>query len=425
MWLQLSLLGECRARAELALAVLDRGPNRTARSEMVLRAALGMSLLYTRGPVGETQSIWQRVLDLAVDQGDIEYQLRALYGLWLHQILVCEYRSAVQLAQRFRHLAERSRCGTHVPTADRMMSMALHYLGDQTGARECAERSIAGPVPRDRWMHTTHYGIDQRVGAIVQLARALWVQGLPDQALRAAQASLDEARKIGHANSICLALADGTCIVAMLAGKHAEAEHDAIVLTEHADKHGLGVWRTYGMALHGRLLIPEGDVSDGVAKLQSALAELRDTPSDIRFQLYLVWLAEVSQSSRQIGPALSAIDDALIRTERSQERWYLPELLRLRGELLLRGQTSDLADEAFDCFARSLQLAREQGALSWELRTTMSLVRARRGATNPAALYEMLNDVFCRFSEGFETGDLIAAKRLLIELESAPSRSAA
>ena len=425
MWLQLSLLGECRARAELALAVLDRGPNRTAGSEMVLRAALGMSLLYTCGPVGETKSVWQRVLDLAVDQGDVEYQLRALYGLWLHQILVCEYRSAAKLAQQFGQLAERSAVGTDVPTADRMMAMALHYLGDQVGARACAERSIRGPVPRRRWIHTTHYGVDQRVGAMVQLARALWVQGLPDQALRAAQASVDEATKIGHANSMCLALADGACIVAMLAGKHAEAERDAVALTEHADKHGLGVWRHYGTALSGRLLIPDGDVSDGIAKLQSALAELRDTPFDIRFQLYLVWLAEVLQSSRQIGPALSAIDDALARAERTEERWYLPELLRLRGELLLRGQIAASADEAFDCFTRSLRLAQEQGALSWELRTTMSMVRARRETTSPPVLYEALNAVYGRFREGFDTVDLIAAKRLLTELQRASSRSAA
>jgi predicted ATPase len=425
MWLQSSLLGECRARAELALAVLDRGPNRTAGAEMVLRAALGMSLLYTRGPVGETQSIWQRVHDIAVDLGDIEYQLRALYGLYLHQILVCQYRSAVKLAQQFRHLAERSDSGTDIPIADRMMAMALHYLGDQAGARACAQRSIGGPVPRNRWTHTTHYGVDQRVGALVQLARALWLQGLPDQAAQVAQASVDEAVQIGHANSICMALADGACVVAMLAGRHGDAERDAAALAEYADKHGLGVWRTYGIALDGRMLVPDGDVSAGIAKLQSALAELRDTPFDIRFQLYLVWLAEVLRSSRQIGPALGAIEEALARAERTEERWYLPELLRMRGELLLCGQTSASAVEACDCLTRSLTLAREQGALSWELRTTMSLVRARRGTTNPAVLYEMLDAVFGRFSEGFETADLIEAKRLLTELENASSRAAA
>jgi predicted ATPase/DNA-binding winged helix-turn-helix (wHTH) protein len=425
MWLQLSLLGECRARAELALAVLDRGPNRTARSEMVLRAALGMSLLYTRGPVGETQSIWQRTFDLAVDLGDSEYRLRALYGLWLHQILVCEYRSAVNLARQLRNLAERNDVGTDVPTADRMMAMALHYLGDQAGTRACAERSISGPVPRDRWIHTTHYGVDQRVGALVLLARALWLQGLPDQAMGVAQATVDEAIKIGHANSICLALADGTCIVAMLAGKHAEAERDAVALTEHADKHGLGVWRTYGTALNGRLLIPDGDVSSGIERIQSALTELRDTPFDIRFQLYLVWLAEVQQASQQIGPALSAIDEALTRAERTEECWYLPELLRLRGELLLRSQIGASADDALACFTRSLNLALEQGALSWELRTTMSIVRTRRGTTSPSVLHEALSAVFCRFREGFETGDLVAAKRLLTDLENRSSRSAA
>jgi predicted ATPase len=173
------------------------------------------------------------------------------------------------------------------------------------------------------------------------------------------------------------------------------------------------------------LLIPDGDVSVGIAKLRSALAELRDTPFDIRFQLYLVWLAEVLQSSGQIGPALSAIDEALTRAERTQERWYLPELLRLRGELLLRSPNGALADEAAGCFTRSLHLAQEQGALSWELRTTMSMVRARRDTTSPALLHEALNAVYRRFPEGFDTADLIAANCLLTDLESTSLHAAA
>ena len=136
-----------------------------------------------------------------------------------------------------------------------------------------------------------------------------------------------------------------------------------------------------------------------------------------------MWLAEVLQSSGQISPALSAIEDALKRAERSQERWYLPELLRLRGELLLAGPGGLLADEAVDCLTRSLHLAQQQAALSWELRTTMSMVRARRGTTSPGVLHEALNAVYSRFHEGFETADLIAARRLLTDLESRSSRS--
>lgn len=401
VWTRLSLLGECRARVEAALTAQDA--REAPRTEMILRAALGMALAYTSGPVAPTKPHWQRVLHIADGLGDTEYQLRAIYGLWLYDILIGVYHDAQSLAEQFLRVAETVSGAPDVPTADRMMAMVLHYTGDQAGARMHAERSLAAPPPALRIMHTIRYGIDQRVGALVQLARALWVQGLPDQAMEAADAALHEANAVGHANSVCLALADGACIVAILSGDLAAATRFASQLSDHADRHALGVWRIYSRALRGRLLAETNPV-DGAALLRSALADLHETPSDIRFQLYLVWLAEVLSAAGQNVDALAAIDEAQKRAERTGERWHLPEILRLRGELLLRSNGSDEG-----LFARSLELAREQNALSWELRAAMSQVRMVPG---DQAAVSALADTLSRFSEGMETADLRAALRL-------------
>jgi len=71
-----------------------------------------------------------------------------------------------------------------------------------------------------------------------------------------------------------------------------------------------------------------------------------------------------------------------------------------------------------DMFAESLRLARSQNVLSWELRTTMSLVRLRRGRAGAAESRAMLASVLARFSEGFGTADLVAAKHLLADRTS-------
>ncbi|HLJ06039.1 MAG TPA: winged helix-turn-helix domain-containing protein, partial [Acetobacteraceae bacterium] len=387
LWTRLSLLGECRTRVEAALAVLNGAGK--PRAELTLRAALGMALTYTSGPIDAAKPNWQRVRDLADTLNDTEYQLRSVYGLCLHETLICEHRVALALAQQFQQIAAAT---AELPTADRMMAIVLHYLGDQAGACEYAERSLAAPPPPDRDLHAARYGVDQRVGALVQLARALWLRGFPDQAMATAQAAVDEATDVAHANSVCLALADGACIVAILCGDLSSATRFATALTEHADRHALGVWRTYGRALRGRLMINDQPL-EGVALLRSALDELHDTPFDIRFQLYLVWLAEVLGAAGQASEALRAIDDALERAERTEERWYLPEILRIRGELS--------ADANY--FARSLQVAREQNALSWELRAAASQVRGRHA--EPA----LLGATLARFTEGFSTADLLAA----------------
>jgi predicted ATPase/DNA-binding winged helix-turn-helix (wHTH) protein len=409
LWMQLSQLGECRARVNQALQALDRDTVSEPRSEMALRSALGMSLMYTSGPVDESDAIWQRVLDLAVGLRDTEYQLRSLYGLWLYNILVCRYRTGLTLAQQFQRVAAQSTDTSDISTAERMAAMALHYLGDQAGTRAAAERSLDAPVPTSRRFHTTHYGLDQRVGAYVLLARSLWLQGLPEQAIKAAQAGVDEAENVGHANSLCVALADGASLVAILTGDVVAAGHFAAMLTEHAEKHALGVWRTYGLALHGRLLAQESSAADGAVLLRSALADLRGTPFDIRYQLYLIWLAEALGTAAQATEALMAIDEAIDRAEGTEERWYFPELLRIRGELLIQQALPDGRDAADDCFVRSLGWAQQQGVLSWELRTTLS--RARLQLVKPPELGSVLS----RFGEGFGTADLMAAKRLLAE----------
>ena len=219
-----------------------------------------------------------------------------------------------------------------------MMALSLHYLGDQAGTCACALRTINAPIAPDRHLQTIHYGSDQRVGAFVILAQALWLQGFADRAIRAAQAGIDEAINADHANSVCLALADGASLIAeILAGNRADAERYGAMLSEHAEKHSLGVWRIYGLAVQGRIYIECGAASDGVTRLSSALTDLRETPLDIRFQLYLVWLAEALGKAGQAVAGLSAIDEALERAERTEERWYLPALAAPRGTVASGG----------------------------------------------------------------------------------------
>jgi predicted ATPase len=277
------------------------------------------------------------------------------------------------------------------------------------------QRSLQLPIAEDRRAQTARYGVDQNVGARVMLARSLWLLGFPDQAMQVAQASVDEAAEIGHANSTCLAVADGACVVAVWIGDVAASDRFAAMLADYAERHTLGVWRTYSSAMRGRVLALNGAAPKGIALLRAALHDLRDTPHDIRFQLYLVWLAEALWIAGQFNDALDAIDQALERAERTEEGWYLPELLRIRGELLIQQGDPDAIAAAQQHFAQSLRCAREQKARSWELRTAISIARA---ASSGDDAYVSLRSVLDGFTEGFETADLRAARRLLSELES-------
>ena len=115
--------------------------------------------------------------------------------------------------------------------------------------------------------------------------------------------------------------------------------------------------------------------------------------------------------------ALKAVTEALAAADVQEERYYEPEIHRLKGELLLRQGGSNAAD-AQNCFERAVEIARKQSAKSLELRATTSLVRllASQGRRDQART--MLADIYNWFTEGFDTADLKDAKALLDELST-------
>ena len=107
------------------------------------------------------------------------------------------------------------------------------------------------------------------------------------------------------------------------------------------------------------------------------------------------------------------MERALLRAKRIEEGWCFAELLRKNGELLLAQAAPTDVTNAEECFRKALECGRRQDALSWELRSATSPVRIyhRQGRTPQAR--NVLAPVYRRFTEGFTTADLLAAKALL------------
>jgi predicted ATPase/DNA-binding winged helix-turn-helix (wHTH) protein len=178
LWVDLSMMAECRRHIERALPRLTSIADLDPRQEMHLQAALGVSLNYTTGPVPETEAAWAKTLEIAKSLGDLEYQLQALRGLWAHWMNAGEYRASLAIAYEFSALAATTGDPAALGAADRMAGIILHYLGDQTGARQHLERRLARAVSPVRQSQPVRFLIDQRVAARSLLARILWLQGV-------------------------------------------------------------------------------------------------------------------------------------------------------------------------------------------------------------------------------------------------------
>jgi predicted ATPase len=209
------------------------------------------------------------------------------------------------------------------------------------------------------------------------------------------------------------ALALAVCPIALFRGDLVAAEHYVERLLDHSTRHALARWRAWGLSHQGVLAIQRGEFSTGLRLLHAGFDELgaAEVP-----QFFTFLLAEALGRAGQIADGLAAIEEAIVRSERSGERWATAEMLRIKGELLLLQRAPGAAAVAEGHFRQALDWARRQGALSWELRAATNLARLWRDQTRSQEARDLLAPVYDRFTEGFDTADLKTAKALLDDL---------
>ena len=154
---------------------------------------------------------------------------------------------------------------------------------------------------------------------------------------------------------------------------------------------------------------------EGITQINQCLRTLSITESEVNKTYYLALLAEGYCSNSEIEEGLNVLAEAVTAAEKNKEHWYEAELLRLKGNLLLMQDGN--TEEVEGWFRRSLELARRQNAISFELRTAISLCKLWQENDRSGEAQELLRNIYERFSEGFGTKDLQDARSLLEALQ--------
>jgi predicted ATPase/DNA-binding winged helix-turn-helix (wHTH) protein len=416
LWVQMSLLAECRERTELALARLGETAPDAPRIRMQLSAARGWSLMYGVGRAREAGPAWTETLRLAEQLGDNDYLLRALWGLCIDQFNNGEFRKALDFANRFAAAVANSSNSIDLMMADRLLATTLHYLGDQNLAYDYITRTLSRLSDLSPKPQVIRFRFDLRVSAHYFQARILWLLGFADQALRVVEQNIDEGRASGHALTYCSVLGQAACPIAFLAGDFDAAERYSAMLIEHTERHPIRLWNLWGRAFRALVLVQRSGVAEGLPVLRKALelaGEARFLP---RFLLLLGELAVCLGEAGEVGQGLAAVDEALARCQARDERWYEAELLRIKGELLLHSGEFRSVATAEQHLDKALHVARKQGAQFWELRTAMSLARLRVSQNRRDDAHLAMTSAYEKFTEGFETADLRSAKAMIAQL---------
>lgn len=420
VWTHLALMVECRERVEQALGSLGPDSDLNARLRMQLHIAFGVALFFTMGSAERTRAAFAEAHELARAVGDPDARLRTMRALWAAHFNTGEARAAFSMAEQLVDLAGDAGEPAAARLADRLMGNTLHHLGRQREAQLRFESALAhdfgtAGAPPTIWLHYDH-----RVLAGATLARSLWLQGFADQALARARASLEEAEASGSRVSMREALRLAACPVAFMCGDYDGAERAAATLIELATIDNATFWNAMGRCLEGQILIGRGNFAAGLARLRAALDACERTGWTLWHPMFLGTVAEGLAGLEQFPEALAMIDRAIETAKRGGEVWYLPELLRLKGEILLQEWRDPSIAAAERCLEEAMEMARGQDALSWELRAATSLARLRIEQNRGDDAWRVLAPIHGRFTEGFATADLRAAEALLALLTTDP-----
>jgi class 3 adenylate cyclase/tetratricopeptide (TPR) repeat protein len=407
---------EASSLIEAGLSLIDRMPegNDRLRAELALRSIESMETLVLYGASSiERERTVRRMCEIGEALGEGERSFAALSTLSGLYFTRGESARGLELATRC--LDRRDEVEDQ-----RLLVDALYNSG--TLATACGEIRAAVPYLEQGLAHarkmnsrSLQFGI-YHVGVVASsLAQTLQLLGRADEAFELAAEAIRYTRDSRHIFSLgaVLTVAGGQFCLDRhqpdLARMHCE---EAISLCE---ENGLAEWAAWGRFIRGWALFELGGAAEGLAEMDAGLGIFERLGGVPRLPyLASIRSAAISRSCCA-DSSLTVLNDCLKCIERTGEKRDLADMLRLKGELLLRnGSTVD----GESCLRAAIEVARLQEAKWWELRATLSLAPLLRDTNRCEEARTRLGEIYNWFTQGLELPDLKVAKALLDELRT-------
>jgi predicted ATPase len=413
----MSLLTECQTWSRRAIATLGTA-SLGGLLEMRLQAALGLSLMWTRGNSDATYVALNRSMAIAAEQGDALTQILLLTPLHVFHMRLGDFKKAMLFAEQVAELARTSADAQAIALSRILLGFSHHFVGELDQARrelEAALQQDTGEAAPSVTMKDDPIAAPILVlassAAADALARTLWLQGHPAAALRYVNQTFENTASAQHPVTLLVALIYAISVL-IWNGDHDDADRQIVRFIANAESYALKSHVMLGHCFEGQLAISRGDTERGIELLQTWLHDLRAQRYELLTTSFNISLAEAIAATGRLTEGISLIDTTIRSVETNGDFCYMPELLRVKANLLLElpQPREDLADV---CLAESLALSRRQGALAWELRTSIDTARrfAARGA--PEQSRALLQPVVDQFAAESRTADLRIAQTLL------------
>ena len=406
LFLSMSLLLECQNWMEKAINRItsDCKP----QHQIEIHASFAWSLMFTAGDSKRVRDAFDTALNLAQRYEDARQQFRLIVALSTYSLRMVDVAGTLEFALRSEVVAKKTGDAVDAAIADSLLGAACHLLGDHVRSQKHSERALRSRSGL-RPFNASQYLFGPRSLALV--SRSQWFTGKVDQALRYAEMAIEEAEKSGQMIALCGPLIH-TMPIYFWVDDLEQVERRLSRLELTAEKHSSEPYRAVALGFKGRYLIRTGQTIDGIQHLRDSLDKLAAQRYEI-FVPDLVSALAVSlaeQNSR--AEAVALLDKSIAVQVEANAALFLPTLFLAKGLALASGDKPDIRS-AEESFEKAMTFARQQSALSFELRAGLELARfwIERGEVQSA--HDLIGPIYGQFTEGFRTPDLVLAKEML------------
>lgn len=394
-----------------ALSQLAESADRD-QQELLLLTMRGVALIGSRGyAAGEVEHAFARARALCQKFGDTPHLFPVLFGLWLYYLVRADGGSSGELCHQLTTIAEAANDPEYTLEAHSARAALSYWQGKFAESNEHILRARLLYDPTRHAHHPYVYSQDPLAFGYAYASLGLWFAGYPEQAAKSSSKALELAGRTNHPLTIAGVYSFATDLNHQL--KNSEAFSELAQKTwSVATEQNLPMWAGWSRAMRGYALFEGGHHDDGIREIQAGLEAFRGTGGELNTAYGISCLVEAYLAAGKLDLGLERVDEALRLLEVDCDRYYLAELLRLKGELI-RSASGRAASEAAACFDAALSTARMQGAKSLELRAAMSMGRLWFDGGSRSDAIAVVSGVYDWFTEGLGTKDLVNAKRLV------------
>ncbi len=315
----------------------------------------------------EVKDIYSNARSIALTLGDKSRLLQSTLGLQGYYFMRAEFETAQKLAEECLEIADE----LGEPRVNVVVYWTLGLVAFQTGELSKAEQWFDRCVEQYTFeQHNPRTLQNPAVMSLCYLAWSQWSCGNSDAALASIKKALELAKELNHPYSIGVAKAFIGAIYLLRNEYDIALEFSDLAIT-YLKEHEMPTWHAFATIVNGWLQVFHKRDQDGLSTIQRGIELWSSSGSMVTVTLCYSFLAEAELKVGRISEAMRTVDRALEIAENSGEKFWIAEILRLRGEIFSRDDKN--RSEAKKCFERAKLISSSQGALALEQRVNLSM----------------------------------------------------